>query len=118
MRKVLIVEDNLIASMHLTMMLGDMGYEIIGKLTFAEDVLEFIKANEPDIIFMDIMLEGKMSGIEAALEIRSYTDVPIIFLSALMDKVSTEDIAKVSNAKRTTKPFSDESITSVLQSVI
>jgi DNA-binding response OmpR family regulator len=108
MDRILIVEDGLIVAMHLKIMLANNGYEIAGHLTFGEDVFDTFKKLNPDLLILDNMLEGEMTGIEAAKIIRTISEVPIIFISALTDDKTLDEIAKISNARKQKKPFVEE----------
>ena len=63
---ILIVEDDMLVGTHISMILTDAGYEVMGILTRGEMVLEQLKTITPDLILMDIKLKGKLDGIETA----------------------------------------------------
>ena len=80
---VLIVEDDPASAQYLQMILLENGYEIAAVADTGEKALEQYKQLKPDMVLMDIILEGKLSGCETALRIRNaYSDAKIIFLSA------------------------------------
>jgi PAS domain S-box-containing protein len=83
--KILVVEDEAITGMDIRRSLIEMGYAVIGIATTGE--LAVRKAGElhPDLILMDIMLAGKMNGIEAAEQIRQEYRIPVVYLSAYSD---------------------------------
>ncbi len=95
---VLVVEDESIVSKDIQHSLKKLGYNVVGSSATAEKAIELAISERPDIILMDIMLKGDMSGIEAADEIRKTCAIPIIFLTAYADE-STLSKAKV------TEPF-------------
>ena len=84
--KVLIVEDEVLIGTYVQNCLRDMGYEAGPFVTSGEEAIRRTAEIQPDIILMDIMLEGEMTGIDAAEEIRVRYDVPIIFLTAYSDE--------------------------------
>lgn len=110
MTKVLIVEDSMIVSFHLRILLEGNGYKVVACLTRGEDVEEAFKFYKPDIILLDVMLDGTMSGIEAALLVRKQAPCPIIFMSALSDVASLEAIQHIENTFQVGKPFDDEDV--------
>lgn len=110
MAKVLIVEDSMIVSFHIRILLEGSGYEVVACLTRGEDVEDAFKFYKPDIILLDVMLDGTMSGIEAAVIIRKSSACPIIFMSALSDVASLEAIQHVENTFQIGKPFDDEDV--------
>lgn len=83
--KVLIVENELVISTNLRLLLTRVGYTIAGITGFGEEVLPMLETIDADIILMDIGLNGKMDGIETAHRIREKKDIPIVFLTANTD---------------------------------
>lgn len=82
---ILIVEDEAVTSMDIRKSLIEMGYSVCAIATTGE--LAVRKAGElhPDLILMDIMLAGKMNGIEAAEEIKKQFRIPVVYLTAYSD---------------------------------
>ncbi len=85
MKKILIVEDEILIGMMLTLNIQDMGFQTYEIATCAEDAIDVVKNDPPDAIIMDISLAGKMDGIDAALIIRQFSDIPIIFFTGYRD---------------------------------
>lgn len=110
MYKVLIAEDGLIIAFHLQKLLERNGYEVIANLTHGEEVVEITKKHNPDVIILDIMLQGAISGIEVANEIRKFSEVPIIFMSALTDYQTIKEIIPITNTVKLNKPFDEEEL--------
>ena len=52
-------------------------------------------SNQPDIVLMDVNLEGSREGIEVAKQLREECDVPIVFVTAYTDRDTVERIHKV-----------------------
>ncbi|PWE01422.1 response regulator [Marinilabilia rubra] len=82
MRKVLVVEDDRFISAIFTLFLKDLGFEIVGRCKSGIDALEECDKNKPDIVLMDIHLEGDVDGIEVAETIQRECEVPVIFISS------------------------------------
>ena len=80
--RVLIVEDEQIVAADLAAKLTRMGYEVIGTAASGEEAVEIAEAGRPDIVLMDIQLQGHMNGTEAAKRIHAATGAPIIFVTA------------------------------------
>jgi DNA-binding LytR/AlgR family response regulator len=91
---ILITEDESIVAKDIQMSLKKLGYNVIGICNNGEDSISTAEEQRPDIILMDIMLKGDMSGIEAADQIRKRLNIPIIFLTAYADE-STLSKAKI-----------------------
>lgn len=96
--KILIVEDEIIVAMGVEQKLLDLGYDVINIVDTGEDAVKCAKQLKPDLILMDIVLKGKMDGIEAAQQIHDNLDIPIIYLTAYSD----DDVLK---RARITEPY-------------
>jgi CheY-like chemotaxis protein len=81
--KILVVEDENIVAMDIRKILLDSGYEITSVITSGEEAIADVREQKPDLILMDIVLKGKMTGIDAARIITQYFDIPIIYMTAL-----------------------------------
>ena len=93
--KVMIVEDELITGEAIGILLKKLNYDPIEIASSGEEAISKLEDLEPDLILMDIILAGRMDGIEAAQIINSKYDIPIIFITAYGDK-KTLDKAKIS----------------------
>ena len=80
--RILIVEDNLLDRKLIESGLQKMGCRIVGQTTFGEEVLNLAKKTKPDLILMDIELEGKMDGISVTENLKKEFDIPVIFMSS------------------------------------
>ncbi|MBN2894761.1 MAG: response regulator [Campylobacterales bacterium] len=116
MSRVLIVEDERIPANYLKKVLLKEGYEVVSTVASGEAAIEHAGAHRPDIILMDIMLEGALSGTEAARTIRRFMpDVIIIFLTAYSE-TQMLDMALESRAYAyLVKPYRDKEIITTLR---
>ena len=96
--KVLIVEDEMIVAKDISYYLEEIGCEVCGLLMEGEEVMPFLDKEVPDIILMDIMLKGRLDGINTVHALKKHYDIPIIYLTANTDDHSFE-LAKA------TQPF-------------
>lgn len=92
---ILIVEDESIVAKDIQHSLKKLGYTTVGICSTGEEAISITEDVKPDLVLMDIMLKGDMSGIEAAALIREKFNIPIIYLTAYADE-STLSKAKVS----------------------
>jgi DNA-binding LytR/AlgR family response regulator len=83
---VLVVEDESIVSKDIQQSLKKLGYNVVGAASTGEKAVELALETKPDIVLMDIMLKGEMNGIQAADEIRSKINIPVIYLTAYADE--------------------------------
>ncbi len=91
---VLVVEDESIVAKDIQNSLKKLGYTVPSVENSGEDAIEAAGQHRPDLILMDIMLKGEISGIEAAEQIKNRYQIPVIFLTAYADE-STLSKAKV-----------------------
>jgi len=85
-KNVLVVEDESIVSKDIQYSLKKLGYNVVGAAATGEKAIELAGDKQPDIILMDIMLKGDLTGIEAAAEIKDKYNIPVIFLTAYADE--------------------------------
>lgn len=82
---VMIVEDDLILNLLYESYLEKLGFDAEGELVYGKTAIEVAKKIKPDLILMDISLEGEIDGIEAMKEIRKTSDVPVIYITGNSD---------------------------------
>ena len=118
MSKILIVEDEIITIDYLETILIKNGYQIFDIALSGEDVLEKITVyNMPDLILMDISLEGALNGIETAKILTRKYQIPIIFLTALSDKETLAEAKKSMPYGYIVKPFDEGKIVPMIEMV-
>ena len=94
MLRVLIVEDDAILCFLNRKYIEFMGYEIVAVTTNGEDAIDAAKKHKPDVVLMDIRLQGDLDGIETASEITKFINVPIIYTTASSGEASRIQAAK------------------------
>jgi PAS domain S-box-containing protein len=82
---ILVVEDEALIAANLVHTLSSLGYTVHEPVATGEDAIRAVKAQQPDLVLMDIELIGAMDGIEAADKIRVIADIPIVYLTAYTD---------------------------------
>jgi DNA-binding NarL/FixJ family response regulator len=90
--RVLIVEDELIVAWNLRMIFEGMGMEVLAVAMTAEEAIGQARSGAPDLILMDIRLKGGATGIDAASEIRRFSEVPIAYVTGNEHLLSSEQI--------------------------
>ncbi|MBN1533613.1 MAG: PAS domain S-box protein [Spirochaetes bacterium] len=78
---VLIVDDEVIIAEFIRQVLTMKGYEVAGTAMSGEEALRLVEKTRPDLILMDIVLEGPMTGIDTVEEIRKRHDIPVVYLT-------------------------------------
>jgi diguanylate cyclase (GGDEF)-like protein/PAS domain S-box-containing protein len=108
--KVLIVEDSLVTAKTIKKSLKNLKYEVAGIATSGEDAIRQSLLHKPNIILMDILLDGDMNGIEAATKITNILDIPIIYLTAVSDKKMLKDTKISEGYSFLVKPFQENEL--------
>jgi len=107
---ILIVDDNLAVSELLEMMLEENGYNVVGIADSAEKAMSLAGKHRPTVIFMDIMLKGKVDGIDVAERILKKYDISVIFLSGYDDQELVERAKRVRPLAFLMKPVNERQI--------
>lgn len=102
---VIIVEDDLILNLLYESYLERLGFQTEGELVYGKTAIEVAKELEPDLIIMDISLEGEIDGIEAMLEIRKFSEVPVIYITGNSDPYHVERAKETNFLDYLTKPI-------------
>ena len=82
MRKILIVEDDRFITTILAMFLRELGHELVGKCETGIEAVELCKKVKPDVVLMDIHLEGELDGIQTTEKLKTDFDIPVIYVSS------------------------------------
>lgn len=96
--QVLVVEDESIIAEDIRISLQNLGYSVPSVVSSGEMAIKKVKENNPDIVLMDIILQGEMDGIEAAKQIHLNYDIPVVYLTAYSDE-------KILERAKITEPF-------------
>lgn len=97
-KEIIVVEDEIIVAEHIRRSLQNMGYSVPCIVSSGERAIEEVEDKKPDLVLMDIVLDGKMDGIEAAMEIKSRFNIPVVYLTAYSDE-------KILERAKITEPF-------------
>ena len=105
-RRALIVEDEYLFAMSLTLDMQTLGFDTCDVAATAQDAFLQAMEDPPDIVLMDVNLEGGREGIEAARWLREVCDVPVVFVTAYTDPDTVERIhQQVPDAPVIAKPL-------------
>lgn len=109
-KRILVVEDEIITATDLQSSLIALGYEVPAIVLNGEDAIRMAQETRPDLILMDIKLDGAMDGIEAANEIGKTESIPIVFLTACTDNEVLERSKKHQLYGYLTKPVNMQNL--------
>ena len=117
-KKAIIVEDNLILSILYENMMKQMVFKTVGDIKSGKKAVDLVKKYNPDVVIMDIMLEGETDGVQTANLIREFSDVPILFITGNSDPAHQTRARKVSNSDFLVKPINIDRLKSVVSMLL
>ena len=112
---ILVVEDESIVAKDIQVCLRKLGYDVVGVVSSGEEAVEKAEEFDLDLIMMDIMLKGEMSGIEAAEIIRKKKSIPVIFLTAYTDRNTVDKAKETEPFGYIIKPFKEIDIQTAIE---
>lgn len=115
MKKILIVEDEIIIGLDIATKLAKLGYSVTGTATRPGEALESVKGKTPDLILMDINLKSDMDGIDLAAKIKETKSIPVIYLTSYSDQHMIERSMQTEPYGYIIKPYTDASLTAALK---
>ncbi len=114
-KKILIVEDELIVAEDIADTLKSLGYSVVDIVPSGEKAIEAASQTQPDLVLMDIMLPGKIDGVEAAEEIRRECDIPVVYLTAYADEKTVERATVTEPFGYLIKPFEEKELRTTIE---
>ena len=113
--KIMIVEDNTTVAEDCCDCLKGLGYSVTSVVASGEESIERAEAERPDAVIMDIHLRDEMDGIEAAEQIHSRFEIPVVFLSAYSDHELLERAKRVGSFGYIVKPFEERELYATIE---
>jgi len=114
-KRILIVEDELIVAEDLSSVLKKMGYSVPAIARSGEEAIGFAKVIHPDLILMDIKIEGDKDGISTAERIKQELRVPVIYLTAHSDDSTLERAKLTRPSGYVVKPFRERELYAIIE---
>lgn len=108
--RVLVVEDEAVVALHLRQELTKLGYMVAGVATNGSQALKMIDELFPDVILMDIHIQGELDGIETANRIPRYLHIPVIYLTAYSEDTTLKRAGDTHPYGYLIKPFLDREL--------
>ena len=112
---ILVVEDDINVAAVMEARLESFGYNVCDIARTGLKAIEGQDHHRPDLVLMDILLEGDMNGIEAAEQISAKSDVPIIFITCLNDPSVLDKAIQTHPYGYLVKPYSFQHLVSTLE---
>ncbi|HAC16190.1 MAG TPA: hypothetical protein DCE78_09660 [Bacteroidetes bacterium] len=114
-KRLLIVEDERIVALDLRRRLEKLGHVVVDHVVSGDAAISSAAEHHPDLILMDIRIEGPIDGIDTAAKIRQKLHIPHIFLTAHSDEATIERAKKTDPDGYILKPFTDRDISLNIQ---
>jgi len=108
--RILIVEDEFAVAMELEDHLGALGYTVVDHVMTGADAVERAADTEPDLVLMDVRLDGPMDGVQAARKIRASQSVPVVFVTAYSDDETLQRATDTVPYGYVVKPFEEREL--------
>ena len=103
--RILVVEDEAIIAADLSDRLTGLGYLVVATVPSGDRALQVVSQEKPDIVLMDIFLQGNMTGIEAADTIRKLYEVPVVYVTSHADSGTLHSATQTEPFGYVLKPF-------------
>lgn len=116
--RILIVEDEILVARDLEQQLTALGYLVVGIAASGEDALALIAEHQPQLVLMDIRLQGEMDGIATAEEVRNRFSLPVIFLTAHADQATVQRARVTEPFGYILKPFDERELNTIVEMAI
>ena len=114
---VLIVEDEAITALEIRNVIESSDYEVLSVVHSGEEAIKQALTLKPDLILMDIILQGDMDGVDAARKIKEFLDIPILYITAL-DSVEPNRLKNTRGTGYLVKPISEGELISNIEMAV
>jgi signal transduction histidine kinase len=112
---ILVVEDEWVTARDIKTSLEKLDYEVLGILSTGEEAIQKAIELRPDLVLMDIILQGKLDGIEAAQQIQLLCNIPVVFLTAYSDRETLQRASITQPFGYLVKPFENNVLNATIQ---
>lgn len=116
--KVLIVEDEELYADKMEMQLDKLGYEHLATVDNSEAAFAILEKETPDLILMDVNIEGEYDGIELADKIHQTQNIPILFITSLEDEMTFRRAKRTNPIGFLAKPFNEIQLRRTVELII
>ncbi|MCD6182054.1 MAG: diguanylate cyclase [Candidatus Cloacimonetes bacterium] len=114
-KSIFIVEDERVVLLDIQHTLLGIGYVVAGVASSGEEVLPAIEKVHPDLVLLDIVLEGKMSGIDVAEQIQQSYEIPVVFLTSYSDEATLKQAKQTGAYGYIIKPFEERELFAAIE---
>jgi two-component system, cell cycle sensor histidine kinase and response regulator CckA len=112
---ILVVEDQRVVARDIGEQLTRLGYSVLATTSSGEEAIQLAEQLHPDLVLMDIRLEGPMDGVEAALHIRERYQLPVVYLTAYADEETLRRAKVTEPFGYVLKPFQERELRTAIE---
>jgi CheY-like chemotaxis protein len=112
---ILVVEDDIIIGSLIKNRLEKLGYTVYGIVSTGEEAVTRVAEQMPDLVLMDIHLNGEMDGITATRIIHEQHTLPVVYLTSYSDEKTLERAKMTGPAGYIIKPFTDDVLRTTIE---
>ncbi|MBE0460535.1 MAG: HD domain-containing protein [Candidatus Aminicenantes bacterium] len=114
----MLVEDESIVARDICNMLLGLGYDVLDVVSSASESIKKTRDLRPDLVLMDIMLEGEKAGIQAAHYIFTHLNTPVVYLTAYTDEITLQQAKKSEPFGYLLKPFEERELHTTIETAL
>lgn len=103
---ILLVEDERIIALMMQQMIKRLGHQVVASVSTGREAVDAALKHRPDLILMDIRLEGEMDGIDAMNRIYEHRQIPVIFVTGNSDEGCKSRLGSLDHRDLLIKPVS------------
>ena len=118
MSRIMIVEDEVILTMAIQQTLESAGFEVTPPVLSGEEAVLRVQSDKPDLIVMDVTLQGELDGIETTEIILKKYDIPVIITTAHSDPSMADRISKCGCRGFLLKPVNFKEMVSLIRDIL
>jgi signal transduction histidine kinase len=116
--RIMLVEDERLVAYNLQQRLQRLGYEVSAVVASCDEALARAREAPPDLVLMDIHIEGELDGIETAARLQEVADAPVVFLTAYSEESTLERARATRPYGYLVKPISERELHATIQMVL
>lgn len=116
--RILIVEDEAIVAKDVEQTLKKLGYQVTGIARYGTEAVGQVAKTQPDLVLMDISLEGDKDGVRTAEVIASRFGTPVVYVTAHTDQATVARARHTNPAGYLVKPINYERLKSTVEKAL
>lgn len=117
-KKILVVEDEFLIAKGTKYILEEEGYDVIANVDCFDCAVDMIEERQPDLVLIDININGEMDGIALGRYLLNKDDIPFIYVSSYTDKITMERVKDTRPYGFVVKPYKEVDLITTVSLVL